>query len=145
MALYISINTPSSNHSKSPIENAIVLFAAQAAVEKRKGGLPDGPSLDVTFLLPGEFETPSFEGMRMGGYTEEYRTLHFEKAVPEHILNSALAPNYVSAVMADVVEHAHDFFASNKLAFDRGHWRRVVSNMAVIAAPVGHVGNPGPN
>jgi hypothetical protein len=141
MALYISINTASSSHSKSPIDNAIVLLAAQAAVEKRKGGLPDGPSLDVTFLLPGEFESPPFEGMRMGGYTEEGRTLHFQTAVPEHILNSALAPNYVSAVMSDVVEHAHDFFASNKLAFDRDHWRRVLSNMTVTSAPVGSLPN----
>ena len=88
MALYISINTPSSSHSKSPIENAIVLFAAQAAVEKRKGGLPDGPSLDVTFLLPGEFETPPFEGMRMGGYTElTYSGIRYDQGLPDDIFS----------------------------------------------------------
>lgn len=137
MALYISINTASSSTSKSPIDEAVTFLAAQAAIEKRQGGLPDGPSLDVTFLLPGEFETPPFEGMRMGGYTEEDGTLHFETAVPGHILKSTQAPSYVSAVMLDVVEHAHAFFASNKIEFDRNHWQRAVDNMTLIKAPHG--------
>ena len=53
MSLYISINTPSSALSNSSIDGAITFMAAHAAIEKRQGRLPGGPSLDVTFLLPG--------------------------------------------------------------------------------------------
>ncbi len=130
MGLYISINTASSSLSNSPIDEAITFVATYAAIEKRHGRLPEGPSLDVTFMLPGEHETPPFEGMRMGGYTRESDTLFFETAVPSHILKSDQAPLYVATVMQDVVENAHDFFVENNVEFDTHHWRRTVAYLS---------------
>ena len=52
MALYISMNTPSQDLVKSPIDEAISFIATHVAIEKRKGRLPQtGPVLDVTFML----------------------------------------------------------------------------------------------
>ena len=71
MSLFISVATPSSDLSASPITDAITTLASKVASEKKQGNFPHGPSLDVTFMLPGQEEKPDFAGMRMGGYTTE--------------------------------------------------------------------------
>jgi hypothetical protein len=129
MSLYISINTPSASIAKSSIDEAISFFAAHAAIEKQQGRLPDGPSLDVTFMLPGEHEKPPFKGMRMGGYTQESDTLFFETAVPDHILKSSEAPRYVATVMQDVVFHAQEYFEEHKIKFDAHNWLMALSKL----------------
>jgi hypothetical protein len=129
MSLYISMNMPSTSLAKSPIDDAITFVAMHANIESRQGNLPEGPSLDVTFLLPGAHEVPPFSGMRMGGYTREGNTLFFETAVPRHILNSDQAPIYVAAVMQDVVDHAQAFFLENQISFDQDNWQQVIDNL----------------
>jgi hypothetical protein len=129
MSLYISINTASAQLGNSPINDAITFVAAQAAVEKQQGRIPGGPSLDVTFLLPGQLEKPGFVGMRMGGYTLESETLFFETAVPTHILTSDKAPQYVAVVMQDVVAHANEFFRENDIEFDDARWLEIVQHL----------------
>jgi hypothetical protein len=134
MSLFISVATPSSGLSDSPITEAITLLASKVASEKQDGKFPHGPSLDVTFMLPGEEERPPFAGMRMGGYTTEEDTLYFETAVPEHIIHSQLAGQYVEMVMQDVIVHAEAFFVENDLGFDTQQWWQCVQRLAVSGA-----------
>lgn len=129
MGLFINMQTASSELAKSPISDAITRFAIQLAVEKRERSYPNGPSLDVTFLLPGEFEAPSFSGMRMGNYTTENNTLLFEASVPRHILHSEKAPEYVAIVMQDVVIHANEFFSEHQIEFDVDQWHLIVNRL----------------
>jgi len=134
MGMYISVATASSELSASPITDAITLLAAKIADEKKQGSLPGGPTLDVTFMLPGEVEKPPFTGMRMGGYTKESDTLYFETAVPEHIIHSQLAAEYVAMVMQDVIVHADAFFVENKRVFDTRKWWKCVERLSDPAA-----------
>ena len=133
MSLYISINTASARLSNSLIYEAVTLIAAHASIAKRQGRLPNGPSLDLTFLLPGEYETPPFVGMRMGNYTIESDTLFFETAVPKQILQSDQAPRYVAVVMLDVIEHASEFFLEKKIEFDISRWREFIATLPKTA------------
>jgi len=126
MGVYISVTTAATELTDSPINAAITRLAAAAATTNRRHPMPAGPSLDVTFMLPGKLEKPDFSGMRMGGYTPEGNTLFFETAVPEHILKSSHAGRYVATVMADVLNHADTFCAEHAMAFDTPHWRRVM-------------------
>ena len=137
MGLYISINTASSTLTDSPINDAITFIAAHANIEKRQGQMPNGPSLDVTFLLPGEYESPPFTGMRMGNYTLESDTLFFETAVPGHILYSDKAPGYVAVVMQGVVEYALEFFQENRIAFDANRWRQTMCKLTAASVDNG--------
>ena len=83
MALYISMKTPSPDLDKSPIDEAITFMATHIALEKRNGHIPkSGPALDITFMLSTKDDAPPFNGMRMGGYSDENKTLFFETAVP---------------------------------------------------------------
>ena len=125
-SLCISMKTPSHDLTKSPIDQAITALAVCAATEGRRGGLPDGPILDLTFLLSSKDDTPPFDGMRMGGYTADNQTLFFEAAVPEAIGHSAQAPQYVAAVLQDVIDNAADYFESLNVAFDGQHWQQAL-------------------
>ncbi|AOV16793.1 hypothetical protein BJI67_06725 [Acidihalobacter aeolianus] len=126
MKLFISINSPSQDMAKSPIDEAITFVAAHAAMENRQGRFPAGPTLDITFMLSSKQEAPPFTGMRMGGYDKQGDTLYFEAAVPEKITQSDAAPRYVALVMQDMVDNAKEYFDEMDIDFDIDNWRRVI-------------------
>ena len=126
MSLFISMTTPGNELSNSAIDNAITFVASHIAIEKRQGRLPAEPTLDITFMLPGKHEKPDFSGMRMGGYTDDNKTLYFETAVPEHITQSEKAPFYVAMVLEDMIDNADIFFASSGIDFNADHWRQAL-------------------
>ncbi len=130
MGLYISVHSPGSELAKSPIDEAITFIAAHAVMEKRSGHIPSGPSLDITFMLSGSQDKPPFNGMRMGGYSDESRTLYFEAAVPEKMTHSQEAAQYVALVMHDMIENAGEYFEENGVIFNRKQWRNVVNTIS---------------
>ena len=126
MSLYISTKTASSELADSEINQAITFLAATMAVKLQHGLIPGGPSIDVTFFLPGKHDKPEFTGMRMGGYTEKNNTLFFEKAVPEHLVHSGHAKEFVAVVMEDVINHADEFFSEAGISFDISSWKTLL-------------------
>lgn len=136
MSLFISVNKPSQQLEKSPIDNAITILAASAAIEKRSGRLPKGPAIDITFMLPHENDIPPFKGMRMGGYTQDNQTLYFESAVPEHIVNSKNASRYVVVALQDAVDNAGDYFSSSNIDFDSQQWHQAIFPLLAAASAV---------
>lgn len=126
MPLTISVATASGELKESAIARAITALAVQLATTRQAGLHPPLPSLDVTFLLPGRDEKPSFTGMRMGGYTRDQQTLFFERAVEEQLLHSEQSASYLALVMQDVIDNADDFFRENKLAFNGDRWRELL-------------------
>jgi hypothetical protein len=125
-SLYISMKTPTRDLEKSPIDRAITTLAACAATEGRSGGLPDGPTLDLTFMLSSKDDRPPFDGMRMGGYTADNQTLFFEASVPEAMGHSEQAPQYVAAVLQDMIDNAADFFQEQQVSFDASQWQQAL-------------------
>ena len=136
MRLFVSINAPSQNMTKSPIDEAITFFAAHAAVESRQGHFPSGPALDITFMLSSKEDAPDFNGMRMGGYNQEGDTLFFEAAVPEKMTHSDEAANYVALVMQDMVDNAKQYFDELDIAFDQENWRRVINQLTGLETDI---------
>lgn len=129
MSLHISINSATSELVDSAINAAITRLAALAARASRQGLIPESPSLDVVFMLPGKLDKPAFSGMHMGGYTREHNTLFFEVAVPEHVLQSTQAEQYVATVMEDVLANAEEFFQEHALSFDSPPWQHLVEQL----------------
>lgn len=136
MSLYISVNTPSNELFKSPIDNAITFFAASIAMEKRVGSFPEGPKLDITFSLSSKQDSPGFDGMRMGPFDVLNQTLYFETAVPPHITQSRSAPQYVHAVLQDVIDNAQDYFSDHGVDFDVEQWQEVIAKLSHADSPV---------
>ena len=130
MRLFVSVNSPSQEMAKSPIDEAITFMAAHAAMEGRQGRFPAGPALDITFMLSSKEDAPPFTGMRMGGYNKEGGTLFFEAAVPEQMTQSEQAPRYVALVMQDMVDNAKLYFDEQRIDFDRDHWNRVIDGLS---------------
>ena len=129
MALYIGTASASQDHKESRMTHAITQMAAAIALQKLRGGFPVSPSLDVSFLLPGKLEKAPFTGMQMGGYTDENRTLYFECAVPEPLINSTQAEAYVEAVIEDVVSNAAEYFSESGIHFDQLAWTRSLNEL----------------
>lgn len=125
-SLYISMKTPNPDLNKSSIDRAITTLAACAVTENRSGGLPGGPTLDLTFMLSSKDDKPPFDGMRMGGYSHDNQTLFFEAAVPEAMGHSEQAPAYVAAVLQDMIDNAADYFEALNIAFDAGQWQQAL-------------------
>ena len=132
MRLFVSINAPSQEMMKSPIDEAITFVAAHAAVESRHGHFPAGPALDITFMLSSKEDAPPFSGMRMGGYNQEGDTLFFEAAVPEKMTRSDEAPRYVALVMQDMLDNAKNYFDEKHIDFDFDNWRRVIDSLTGV-------------
>jgi hypothetical protein len=129
MSLYISVNTPSANLDKSPIDEAIIFYATSIAMEKRIGSFPAGPKLDITFMLSTQDDAPSFNGMRMGAYDDQDQTLYFETAVPIHISQSSHAQQYVQAVLQDALDNAQDYFSEIGVEFNFDQWRQTIEKL----------------
>ena len=126
MSLFISSATASSELNQSAINEAISQLAVSVALAKQQGSFPEGPSLDITFMIPGKFEKPEFTGMRMGGYSDESATLFFERSVPEFIIHSDMAKEYVAIVMQDVLDHASEFFQAGGINFEASKWQQLL-------------------
>jgi len=126
MSLLISTRSPTADFKDSLLEKAITNTAAKLAQVRKLGQVPEGPVLDVTYLISGKHEKPSFTGMNMGNYSVGQKTLYFERAVPVEMLNSSKAEEFVNAVLCDVVANADEFFAELKQDFDRLAWERTL-------------------
>lgn len=123
MSIYVSIMSASKSHADSQINMAIEALAGNLSRKMREGVVPSSPSLDITFLLPGEHEKPPFDGMRMGGFTQDNDTLFFECSVPEGMIQSSRAEVFVAAVLEDVIDNAGTYFAASKTPFSRPSWK----------------------
>jgi hypothetical protein len=130
MSLYISVNTPSAALAKSPIDEAITFYAASIAMEKRVGTFPEGPKLDITFMLSTQKNAPDFKGMRMGAYDDENQILYIETSVPEHISHSPVAQKYVRAVLQDAIDNAQYFFHEHGVEFKFDQWHKAIGQLA---------------
>ena len=131
MSLSINVTSPSSAALESKMNSAITSMAVRIAQKGQRGEVPGGPSLELTFMLPGEYDKPSFSGMRMGGYTAQDNVLYFEKPVPEALLNSPRASDFVALVLADVISNAADYFDNNPLNFNRDGWNRLLEQLGI--------------
>ena len=131
MGLSISVSSASSEALDSKLSHAITALAVVLARKQQQGELPTGPSLDVTFMLPGKLEKPTFSGMRMGGYTEQDNTLYFERAVPDELLQSPQAGKFVTLVLEDAIDNATDYFADRNRLFNCSGWKSALEQVGV--------------
>lgn len=123
-SIFVNI-TKSEALEKSPVDKAVTRVALAFARQRLQNALPAGPGLEISFVLASKDLQPDFTGMRMGGYTPADPVLRFHAAVPAHLADSPLVQRYAAAVLDDVLDNAHDYFAERQIAFDSQAWRRV--------------------
>lgn len=118
MAIYLNAITGSRELEGSPIDNAITAIAMRLNKYRNSLKQEARPGLDVTVMLPGQNCMPDFEGMRMTHFSAGEGVLYIESAIPEKILHSANAEEYLSALLEDAVENAKEFFKEQGMACD---------------------------
>ena len=95
----------------------------------RAGHAPRAPQVDITFMLSNAGNSPGFQGMRMGGYTEESKILYFEIAVPVEMAYSPFATDYVTAILFDALDNAADFFNEQRILFNKPEWQALLRSI----------------
>ncbi|MEQ1528569.1 MAG: hypothetical protein ABL925_04575 [Methylococcales bacterium] len=123
MSLHITAMIPDRSFEDSALMNAITKVAIDLAI------LPDqriqhrAPALDIVFLLSSRQETPGFVGLRLHSYDQIAQTLRIESAVPEKMVTSSHAEQFVIAIMQDAIDAAGEFFNEQRILFDvAGHF-----------------------
>ncbi len=87
------------------------------------------PNISLSFLMPGREEKPDFEGMRLHSFDASSNTLRIESAVPPQMVQSTHAKHYVVAAMQDAIDGASDFFAEQKVIFERDEYLKLIDIM----------------
>ena len=131
MSLSINMASASSDAMDSPISHAITSVAVKLNHTEKNYTWPSGPSLDITFMIPGKMEKPDFRGMRMGGYTTNDDTLYFEREVPSHLIHSSRAEEFVGLVLQDAVYNASNFFSEQSMDFNQIGWLKALEQLSV--------------
>ncbi|GAB1257740.1 hypothetical protein NBRC116494_22420 [Aurantivibrio plasticivorans] len=132
MPLQINLTSASSEALDSPMSSAITNLAAKIKLHSIHGLVPSAPNLDITFMIPGKLDKPNFTGMSMGGFESTENTLFFQKPVPEDLINSPKANDFVRLVLEDVVDNAAEFFGEHDYAFHRSEWSQFVNSLSRV-------------
>jgi len=80
------------------------------------------PGIELTIILPGTTHKPAFQGMRLNGYSVNDNMLYIESAIPDTMLHSEHANEYMLALLQDAIDNGADFFTEKGLSFPRQQW-----------------------
>jgi len=130
MALFIGAFLPNRQLDETPFCKALTTVAMNLARYRYYSVQATKPNIDLYFLMSGKDEQPAFEGMRFHSFDASSNTLKIESSVPRKLLQSVHAENYVIAVMQDAVDGADDFFASQKIEFEREQYHCLIDTLS---------------
>lgn len=129
MALFITVFLPDRQLDETPFCKALSKVAMDLAQYRYNPVQTIKPNIDLYFLMPGNDETPGFAGMRFHSFDKSSNTLKIESSVPQKLIESVHAENYVVAVMQDAVDGAHDFFASQDIEFESKQYHCLIETL----------------
>ena len=117
MSIYLNAITGSRELEGCPMDKAITTMAIRLAKLRKNLKNEPTPTIDLTVMLPGQHCAPDFKGMRMTQYSATDNLLYMESAIPETMLHSPHAENYLSALLEDALENAKSFFKEQGIKF----------------------------
>lgn len=129
MALFIGAFLPDRQLDESAFCKALTKVAIDLAQLRRHPLQSSKPNLDLYFLMPGKEEEPAFQGMRYHSFDAASNTLRMESAVPEKMIQSIHAEDFVVAALQDAVDGAHEFFELQQMTFQRDAYLHLIDAM----------------
>ncbi len=118
MTLHIASMIPDRALEESALIKAITKIAIQLARWRELPIQKRAPTLDIVFLLPSKQEKPEFAGLRLHSFDKVSQTLRIESSVPEKIVTSIHAEQFVIAIIQDAIDAAGGFFNEQRILFD---------------------------
>lgn len=118
MSLFIGAFFPEPDLSSSPFSAALTNIAVKLATSASSKSIARDPLIDLRFLLPGKLDKPGFTGMRLNSFDKTSNTLRIDSSVPEGMIESNKAADYIIAAMHDATENAGAFFQENNIDFN---------------------------
>lgn len=135
MTLFIGAYYPDKALESSIFGEAITRVAVKLAQSRDHKLQSTSPNLDFYFLLPSETAQPDFQGMRIHSFDKATDTLRIESSVPEHMVSSKHAEDYVVASLSDAVDNAFEFFSDTNTAvlFQRDEYQSLVESLRTMS------------
>lgn len=136
MTLFIGAYYPDNELQRSVFGEAVTSVALKLAQARSHRLQSTAPHVDFYFLVPSEVAKPDFQGMRIHSFDNETDTIRIESSVPEHMVTSKHAEEYVVASLLDAMDNAFDFFADSAVLFQRDEYQNLVESLRSKPAPV---------
>ena len=122
MAIYLNVMNLAKDLDGCPIDNAITSLARELAKLRNSFKNNDSSNIDITLMLPSTEARPASNGMQMTSYSAQSDTLYIQAAIPEKMLHSQHANQYVSALVQDAIDNSAIFFAEKGRHFPTLQW-----------------------
>ena len=118
MTLNIGCMMPDRALDECALVRAVTKVAIDLAGQRKQATQNKVPIIDILFLLPSHQEKADFIGLRLRSFNSAEQILRIESAVPEKMLESVHAENYVFAILMDAIDAAGLFFTEESILFD---------------------------
>ena len=118
MTLHIGSMLPDRSLEESALVHAITKIAATLARLRDQRVQQKTPVLDIMFLLPSRQEKADFTGLRLHSFDRTGQVLRIESAVPDKMVASIHAEQFVIAIMQDAIDAAGEFFSEQHILFN---------------------------
>lgn len=129
MTLFIGAYYPDKELERSTFGEAITRVAVKLAKSREHKLQKISPNLDFYFLLPSKIDHPDFQGMRIHSFDKDSKTLRIETSVPEHMVSSKHAEDYVVAALSDAVDNAFEFFSDTAVLFQKDEYHDLIDSL----------------
>lgn len=136
MTLFIGAYYPDNELQRSVFGEALTQVALNLAKARSHRLQSTSPNVDFYFLVPGKLAKPDFQGMRIHSFDSETDTIRIESSVPDHMVTSKHAEDYVVASLLDAMDNAFDFFADSAVLFQRDEYQNLVESLRSSPKPV---------
>ena len=133
MTLYIGAYYPDRELTNTPLGEAVTRTAAKLAAFRKQSIQSSQPSVELCYMVPGKDDAPDFEGMRLHSFDSDSDILRIEAAIPEAMVNSRHAQDYVIAALQDAVDNAFDFYSEQKRLFRRDEYQILIESLMIDA------------
>ncbi|MCG8313012.1 MAG: hypothetical protein MI976_07320 [Pseudomonadales bacterium] len=134
MTLYIGAYYPDRELTNTPLGEAVTHVAAKLAAFKNQSIQTSQPSVELCYMVPAKDDAPDFKGMRLHSYDPASEILRIEAAIPEAMVNSRHAQDYVIAALQDAVDNAFDFYSEQKRLFRRDEYQILIESLLIDTA-----------
>lgn len=118
MTISVSGYYPDAALKDSEFGSALTMVAMAIAKNGNSFSSSGAPKIELHFMLPGTFDSPRFEGMRIRAFDSKKAEILIEAAVPAHMVHSKKAKQYIVAAILDAIENTGEFLAENAVIFN---------------------------
>lgn len=118
MSISIGASLPNVYLRESDFCHALTRVKSRLLMLNHYSAQHDNMHVKVLFFLPGKYETPRFNGIRISGFDIKTTTICVEISVPKSIVYSDYSEEFIVAEIEDAIDNVNYFLKEMRIPFD---------------------------